>query len=118
MNPRADWRDTIQVGDILITPSGDWRVVRDVSYWPQDNWCKSRQGLLAYVDVAIRKCSWTHRPYRTMDRNTIAAWSKLQGARAKLGTEADKKLLADITDKSGKYVEELNYDCCDAKAFL
>lgn len=116
MNPRADWRDTIQVGDILITPSGDWRVVRDVKYWPTEGQYKSRHGLLGFLDLAIRRCSWTGRPHRTLSRACIAGWSKLQGARAKLGTEADEKLRIDILTK--RRVEELHYDCCDAKAFL
>lgn len=116
MNPRADWRETIQIGDILITPSGQWRVVREVSYWSDDDWCKSRRGLVDHITLAIRKCSWTGRPYRTLSRTCIGGWSKLEGARAKLDTEADERLHADIVSK--RSVEDLNYDCCDAKAFL
>jgi hypothetical protein len=117
-NPLSDWRETICVGDILIMPSGSWRAVRTVKYWPDDDWCKSRRGLLAYIDFAIRRCSWTGRPETTVSRQTIKKWSKLQGARAKLNTDADKKLLDDIERKLPFSKESYNYDCCDAKSFI
>jgi len=116
INIRADWRETLKIGDILITPSGDWRIVRDVQYWSDDNWCKSRQGLLGFVDLAIRRCSWTSRAYTTKCRYDIGKWKKLEGVRAKLNTEADKKIYEDI--KSKTIASKLHYDCCDAKAFI
>jgi len=118
LNPRADWRETVSVGDVLIMPSGSWRVVREVNYWSVDDRCKSRRGLLAFVELAIRRCSWTGRPSTTLSRPVLGNWSKLHGARAKLDTEADKKLLLDIENQTAFSRQSYNYDCCDAKAFI
>ena len=58
-----DWRDTLRVGDVLITTSGDLRVVRRVSH---DTW-----GFTRCIDLVIRRCSWTRKPYTTISRNDL-----------------------------------------------
>jgi len=108
-----DWRDTLKVGDVLISPTGSWRVVRAVSYWSEDNWCATRRGLLQSVTLSIKRCSWTGRAFTLKIRSDLARWQKLEGARAKLSTEADRKLLEDIR----KYTTN-HFTCCTVKHMI
>jgi hypothetical protein len=58
-----DWRDDIQVGDILFTRRGHPRVVRAVS--------RRKSGHLHCITLAIKRCSWTGRCYTVMNRHDI-----------------------------------------------
>lgn len=48
------WTDTLRVGDVLETPSGDMRLVRRATYWG---------GKCRAISFAIRRVSWTTRGY-------------------------------------------------------
>jgi hypothetical protein len=129
-----DWRDTLQIGDIVKTKTG-YRVVRDVKYWPENDHL-GRGGMLNYVAFAIQRKSWTTRAYTLYCRTAITAWEKVEGVRAKLDTDADKKLLEDIrefratknprpTQERNPFLRRIriatdgvdNYDYRDAKSF-
>lgn len=91
-----DWRDTLQIGDVIKTKTG-YRVVRDVNYFPDDD-KYGRGGLLHLVCFAIKRRSWTQRAYTYYDRTALKGWQKVDGVRVKLNTDADKKLLDDIRE--------------------
>jgi hypothetical protein len=116
INHRADWRDELKVGDILVTPSNDFRIVRDVSYCDLPE--KSYYGLLTTITFSIRKASWTRRATTTKSRNCIAKWKKLEGVRAKLDSPLDKKLLEDIQSENGYKNGTLNFSWVDASKFI
>ncbi len=58
-----DWRDTLQVGDVLLTKSGSPRIVRKVSY--------RSNGFLGGVRFTIKKCSWTKLCYTCVGRTDL-----------------------------------------------
>lgn len=90
---KKDWRDRLQVGDVVAYPSGLLRVVREVTY--QSN------GYLLAVAFSIKACSWTKRSYTIVDRaqlNTVKA--KPMGVRVNLRSRLDRMLLEDIQDKT------------------
>jgi hypothetical protein len=71
-DPAWAWRDQIKVGDILSTPSGDERVVREAIYYkPDDRF--GRGGKINYIVLAIRNCSWTGRGCTFINRSDIRA---------------------------------------------
>ena len=81
-----DWRDELKVGDVLITPSGDLRVVRQVTM--------RKRGLLRSVALAIRHCSWTKRAYTIYCRPDLATMGyRKAGVRARLNGPLDAKML-------------------------
>lgn len=92
-SPEWDWLDQIQVGDILSTPSGDQRLVRHLS--------RKKNGRLAFIDLAIRNCSWTGRGITTLNRTSVA-----QRGFKPTGKKADV------------YVDVSKITCCEAKLLL
>ena len=60
---QKDWRDELKVNDILITKSGDLRVVREAVYY--------NDGILRSVTFAIRRCSWTGRSTTSYCRSDL-----------------------------------------------
>lgn len=61
--PRPEWVDKATPGTVLVSPTGDMRVIRRVS--SGKHW---RHPIFSF---AIRRCSWTRRPY------TIYTWGEL-----------------------------------------
>jgi hypothetical protein len=129
-----DWRDTLKIGDVIKTKTG-YRVVRDVTYMPENDHL-GRGGMLNYVAFAIKRKSWTTRPYTLCCRSAMTKFEKVEGVRVKLDTDADKKLLDDIrgfkatknprpTQEGPSFLRRFrcdkygvdNYDYQDAKSF-
>lgn len=114
--PDPAWFDTLKQWDVLESPSGDLRIVREVSR--RDGSWTPRAGLMPgrtlwAVTLAIRTCSWTHRPYTVY----MASDLKTQGWRhtgVNVGpqrTKLDRLLLKEIRDEGhARYL-----DCCDVR---
>jgi hypothetical protein len=98
------WMRTVQAGDVLVSPSGSMRVVREVSFYGN--------GDLHSVTLAIRRCSWTGRPYTIYDYTMLRTlgW-RPAGVRIDLDTELDCWLQADI----GALGSPSTVTCCEAK---
>lgn len=94
--PRPAWVDTAKAGDVLLWPSGDMRVIRKVTVHTYRGRSEPRVRSPIF-DFAIRRCSWTERPY------TVYQWAELVrmgvtalGVSVALDTKMDKQLLRDI----------------------
>jgi len=61
----ADWTASIEKGDIIESGRGVLRVVRDVSHH------RTAWGVRSYVRLAIRRQSWTNRPYTVVNSNDL-----------------------------------------------
>lgn len=111
---RPEWLDTVKVGDVLMFPSGGYRVVRAVHHHKQPrpdgvNW---RFPILSF---AIRRCSWTGRPYTVYtacDLQTMGV--EHTGANVELESIEDHALADSINDKNSP-VWGLSVTCCMAK---
>jgi hypothetical protein len=62
--PTRDWRDDLRAGDVIVSPKGDYRVVRYVSRHRRD-------GIIWGIALSIRRRSWTNRPYTMLTRTDI-----------------------------------------------
>ncbi len=89
---RPTWVDTADVGTVLISPSGDFRVIRKVT--------RGSHRRYPIFSFAIRHCSWTRRPY------TVYTWGELvrmgyiaAGASVELKTPKDRILAKEIAHK-------------------
>lgn len=103
---KPDWRDELKVGDVLITPSGDLRIVRDVRM--------KKCGLLRCVTLAIRRCSWTRRAYTIYCRpDLVTIGYRKAGVRARLSGPLDEKM-AQCLAYENRFNQCLT--CHDAKA--
>lgn len=92
--PRPAWVDTAEVGTVLLSPTGDMRVIRKVS--------RGKHWRHPIFTFAIRRCSWTRRPY------TCYTWGELVrmgytalGPRIALETRADKRLAKNLLHHHG-----------------
>lgn len=101
MRTQLPWMKNLKPGDVLYTRGGDLRVVRAVT--------RFENGDLKCIDLVIRKCSWTHRPY------TVLNYTDLRhrgfghtGLNIPLDKEFQKKLGLKNTKPS-------EFDCCDVK---
>lgn len=102
--PSIDWRDKIQIGDVLENKGGQ-RIVRKVSY--------DSRGKLRFVHFAIKRCSWTHACYTLYSRYELDYLGyRPTGVRKTKMTLLDKRILHDIM-AHGKIKRTL--DCCDVK---
>jgi hypothetical protein len=107
--PKKDWRDELKVNDILITKSGDLRVVREALYF--------KDGILRSVTLAIRKCSWTRSSTTSYPRSDLKTL-KFKKAFVKFKpTEADDKFQKFVIGERHSLVGRRNYTCIDAKSF-
>lgn len=98
--PEWAWIDKIKVGDLLLTPSGDHRMVREVTinsgkYSPQF------AGKVKCISLAIRRCSWTGSGYTVINRTDIRE-------RKYKPTGMKAQCLVDITKTT----------CCEAEGLL
>lgn len=94
------WMAVVKVGDVLRSGSGTLRVVRYVS--------RFKDGELRTIGFAIRRCSWTHRPYTLYGYTDLKAngFTRI-GANYSLSTELDKKIAAAIADHNDR-----SLNCC------
>ena len=60
---QKDWRDDLKAFDVLITKSGDLRVVRQAVYFSD--------GKLSHIVLAIRRCSWTKHATTIYERSEL-----------------------------------------------
>lgn len=104
---RPDWRETLKVGDVLRTPSKDFRVVRKVS--------RRKSGLIWGVTLAIRRCSWTHRAYTVLTRSDLRTMGyRKANVCVRLTSKMDRALDRCILLRDGKNGQSLT--CCDVRA--
>jgi len=84
-----DWRDSLKLGDVVLTKSGTPRVIRRISY--------RKSGILLAVTFSIKRESWTKRPYTVMNRSDLSCLGyRPSGVTLKSMSLCDKRLLADI----------------------
>jgi len=108
-NLEKDWRDDLKAGDILITKSGDLRVIREAWYF--------NDGTLGSVILAIRKCSWTRRPYTSYDRSALKSL-KFKKAQVKFKPKKyDHEFDQYIKTRWERSVTDRSFTCFDAKNF-
>ena len=106
MRKQAHWMPLVKVGSVLKAPSGDFRVVRSISRY--DN------GDLRAVDLAIRRCSWTHRAYTTVNyTDLIQRGFALLPVRVKLNHERDIMMERAINQRASD--RPFPIDCCGAR---
>lgn len=97
------WMTHVKVGDVLRSCTGTLRVVREVSRY--------KNGDLSAVTFAIRHCSWTRRPYTTMNYTDLRMQGFTRvGANYSLKTELDARLARDIADHHRRDVT-----CCEVR---
>ena len=100
---QLDWMRTVDVGDVLETANGTQRVVRKVS--------RFKDGDLRCLFFAIRRCSWTHRPYTLYFYTDLRLMGfRPTGAKYGLSTDLDQQLAGDIADHNRRTL-----DCCAVK---
>lgn len=99
--------DSLQVGD-LIRLNGTLRIVRDLGRRTRRSPLKSEQ--VYSITCAIRRCSWTRRPYTTINRCDLYH-ARLEVVRRGYGTEhgpIEVMLQQEIADDNLRILE-----CCD-----
>lgn len=107
----SDWMDRIQVGDVLKSASGDYRIVRSADL--NQNKRSLYYNRKLYFAFAIRRCSWTGRSTTLLTRHDlINRGYKPVGVRVKLTSEIDKDLEHDL-DYNNRFDQVLH--CCDVK---
>ncbi len=103
------WIDRLQVGDVLKTPSGDLRVVREVKIMDNDR--SIYHGRVGYLEFAIRHCSWTGRCTTCKSRTDLKGWAPM-GYRVKLDKEIDREIEHCLENYMP---EHQTLHCCDVK---
>jgi hypothetical protein len=111
-NLAKDWRDDIRQNDILITKSGDLRVVREALYYADET--------LRSVKFAIRKCSWTKHPTTSYDRSQLKSLGFRKAAvkfKPKKHDEDFQQYILSGKDTSARHIQTWEYTCFNAKDF-
>ena len=118
LRPDPEWFATVRVGDVLLSGSGDFRVVRRVSR-RGPTW--RRRGLrldrgkpdeLIGVTFAIRRCSRYHQPYTTYTASDLKTLGYTHtGVRVRLRSTLDKKLARYLERRDGRP----KMDCCTVR---
>lgn len=109
------WSQEIQEGDVVQTPSGDLRVVRDVHRHPKafgKGASRATKARRVFCYFAIRHCSWTGAGYTLYSVAEMAqmGWLPTTVEPRKLDSEIDEKLKSDFgKDNKGRCMR-----CCDA----
>lgn len=109
------WAGEVQAGDVVRTHTGDLRVVRAVHRHCIDRsgkggWSKT-QARRTYCYFAIKRCSWTHRPYTqySIGEMVTMGWTPTDAKPSRLNAAIDHQLLADFEADAR---EDLNLTCC------
>jgi hypothetical protein len=86
----TDWILNLQKGDVIESTTGVLRIVRNVH-----RWTTRRGNVHVTVTLAIRKPSWTGRPYTVINGHDLR-WQgyKPTGAKWPLDSEFDRSLEA------------------------
>lgn len=102
---QLEWMRTVAVGDVLQERAGPMRVVREVSRY--DN------GDLRAVTLAIRRCSWTGRPYTVLGYTDlrVRGFRRVAHLRSPLRRPLDLKIQAAIRQEAKPYAAS----CCDVR---
>jgi hypothetical protein len=106
---RHDWRDRLEIGSVIATPNGSWRIVRRVSRKPN--------GTIWGITCVIQRCSWTHRAYTVITRSDLhqRGFRRIPVAPLALKTSGvDAKIQAAIR-QGGCKRSELVLTCCDVE---
>jgi len=95
--------DNLQVGDVLRR-GNTYRIVRAVSPAHDPK----------FVTFAIKRCSWTRRPYTVYLMRDLrkAGWVKVEGVRVKLDTLLDRLVKEDMQS------QDRVITCCDVIGVL
>jgi hypothetical protein len=102
-----DWRDELKEFDILISPSGDLRIVREASY--------DEFGRLSHIQVAIRKCGKFNGGLRIFNRYELKKFKK---AELKYRPTQKDYELRDYLIKEKRWIKsEQNFNCINVKQF-
>ena len=96
------WMIFVKPGDVLKTPSGDYRVIRKLSRYPD--------GDLRSAYFAIRRCSWTKRGYTVKQASELFGW-EFVAARDLPKTRLDLALASCIIHHNGPQIS-----CCDVES--
>jgi hypothetical protein len=88
--PQPEWMLRLRVGDSLLSGGGTPRIVRKISRYAT--------GELSCVTFAIRHCSWTTRPYTTVNYNDLLqfGYTPIKAPRYRFKTKMDQKLQKEI----------------------
>lgn len=98
------WMRDVKVGDVLVSGTGTPRVVRQVTRF-KDN------GDLASVCFAIKACSWTGRPFTTVNYTDLRYRGfRPTGVTYSLSTRADRRLARELENHDLR-----GMTCCEAK---
>jgi len=99
---QTDWMAHVKPGDVLETPSGDLRIARSVTRFPD--------GDLKAINFAIRRCSWTGRAYTCYGFTDLMKW-KFKMKR-KLPRDRISRLLAHDLRYECRMPEDQVLTCC------
>lgn len=100
------WINRIKRGDVLRSPSGKLRIVREVHHHDSGSINKT------YVTFAIQRCSWTGRCFTVYTGNDLrgGGWRPV-GASVKLNTKFDRLIQWEIVERP--LPAEIKIHCCD-----
>lgn len=102
-----DWRDTLNVGDVLISKHRDLRVVREVHYMDT--------GHIRSVTLAIRRCSWTKKSFTIINRTDLHSRGFTKaGVRARLNKPMDALFEYALQDEN-RFSERPCLTCFDVQ---
>jgi len=107
-----DWRDELRSNDILITQSGDLRVIRSALYYAD--------GTLQSVKLAIRRCSWTRHATTSYDRSALKSLGFRKAAVKFKPKEYDlefQKFIESGGDVKPRWMGAHDYTCVHAQFF-
>jgi hypothetical protein len=101
-----NWIKHIRKGDVLRSPSGKLRIVRQVNH-------NGPSISKTYVTFLIQHCSWTGRCYTVYTGNDLRQMEYMPvRARMKLNTKFDKLIEREFWRI---YARDAVIDCCDVR---
>jgi hypothetical protein len=106
---KNDWRDKIEVGDILLDKGKFPRVVRGVAYRTKGKLA----GRLLGIDLVIQRCSWTGRCYTAIGRADLKQRGFVPTGKKKTSINFIDKLIAHDLMYTEKSKQKLS--CCMVK---
>jgi hypothetical protein len=109
---QKDWRDELLVNDILITKSGDLRVIREALYYAD--------GTLRSITLAIRRCSWTKHATTIYERSALKTLG-FRKADVKFKPKTHdvdfQEFVASGLNTAPRWMGGQRYDCFSARNF-
>ena len=103
---QADWMADAMPGDVLISPSGTFRIIRSLGRFPD--------GDLRSATFVIKRCSWTKRGYTIYYFTDLLQWS-FATHRELPRTKIDLQIAQDMRRSSwcGWRGRKQKLGCCD-----